>query len=215
MKYSLVSLLSLVAMCAACAVQQPVDEEPTPEPFDLVGTLQDYLVGEFDSSSQAQEDYSYFEIQLITCPVDAPELGERVVYVEQASMDNSTAPYRQRLYILEADPETNEARTLVYAMEDPDAAIGLCELDEVATFEADEATERVDCGVELVWDPEAELFDGGTVGEGCSSSLNGASYATSQVQLTGDVIESWDQGWDASDAQVWGATAGAYRFDRR
>ena len=36
----------------------------------------------------------------------APELGEDVVYVEQAVMDNAEQPYRQRLYVLDGDSAT-------------------------------------------------------------------------------------------------------------
>jgi hypothetical protein len=52
------------------------------------------------------------------------------------------------------------------------------------------------------------------VGKGCGSTLNGASYATSEVLLESTLLLSWDRGFDARDQQVWGATAGGYVFDR-
>ena len=58
-------------------------------------------------------------------------------------------------------------------------------------------------------------FVGGTEGNGCTSSLNGAQYATSKVKITKNRIESWDQGFNAQGVQVWGAEAGPYVFDRK
>ena len=58
-------------------------------------------------------------------------------------------------------------------------------------------------------------FAGGTRGEGCESTLMGARYATSEVELRDDGLDSWDRGFNAQGMQVWGATAGAYRFVRR
>jgi len=58
------------------------------------------------------------------------------------------------------------------------------------------------------------LFEGGTIGNGCTSDLRGASYATSEVTLTPDKLISWDRGFDAEGNQVWGATRGGYVFDR-
>jgi len=62
---------------------------------------------------------------------------------------------------------------------------------------------------------KGDHFEGGTVGEGCESTLSGATYATSEVTLDASTLESWDRGYDAEGTQVWGATAGPYVFDRK
>ena len=66
-----------------------------------------------------------------------------------------------------------------------------------------------------VWSEEEGLFEGGTQGTGCGSTLQGATYATSEVTVQQDLLLSWDRGFNDDDVQVWGATAGAYRFVRR
>lgn len=63
--------------------------------------------------------------------------------------------------------------------------------------------------------PDDDGFSGSTDGKACSNDHNGAAHATSEVTLTPTGIESWDRGYDATDAQVGGAVAGAYRFDRK
>ena len=59
-----------------------------------------------------------------------------------------------------------------------------------------------------------EPFVGLTTRGDCGSNLRGASYATSEVRITLDGVDSWDRGFDDSGRQVWGAVAGPYRFDR-
>lgn len=55
-------------------------------------------------------------------------------------------------------------------------------------------------------------FAGATGDKTCPSELRGASYATSKVTVYPDKIVSWDQGFNAQGAQVWGATQGGYEF---
>ncbi|MEO0606335.1 MAG: chromophore lyase CpcT/CpeT, partial [Myxococcota bacterium] len=174
-----------------------------------------YLVGDFDSSTQASRDPEYFDIQLATCDVSAPELGDVVVYVEQAVASTPDEPYRQRLYVLSSEPGSTEASTEVYALTDEAAAIGLCGRSQRPSFAMADVTLRTGCGVALVWDAEASTFTGGTQGQRCESSLSGASYATSEVTIREARVDSWDRGYDTSGAQVWGAVSGPYRFRRR
>jgi hypothetical protein len=44
--------------------------------------------------------------------------------------------------------------------------------------------------------------------------MRGASYATSEVVLRDDGLDTWDRGFDDAGKQVWGATKGAYQFRR-
>jgi CpeT protein len=202
----------LAAALSGCSIPElPSHEGPG---FDAVGTLERNLVGVFDSERQSIDDPRFFAIQLVTCPVHAPELGEDVVYVEQAVLDDVAAPYRQRLYRLDGDGYAKTATTTVYALVDPAAAVGLCDR-EMETFVADEVTLRSGCGVLLDWDAEEEAFVGGTADASCESTMNGASFATAQVWIGADRITSWDRGFDAHGEQVWGAVAGPYEFLRR
>lgn len=210
MKRTLITLtLALLAGCPSS--ETPDDLTPT---FDAVGQLEENLVGVFDSAQQSIDDPQYFAIQLITCPVHAPDLGERVVYVEQAVMGSADAPYRQRLYVLQGDDVARIATTTVYALTDPQSAIGLCDGD-LATFAFDEVTRRAGCGVAMEWDEEDEAYVGGTAGTSCLSTMNGATHATAEVWIGADRIESWDRGFDGNGEQVWGAEAGPYEFLRQ
>ena len=186
--------------------------EDTTTDETLVVRAFDWLNGRFDSADQARQNPAYFSIQLDSCRVEAPDIGEHVLYVEQASMNSLNEPYRQRLYHIQAG-ENGEITSTIYSLNNPRAAIGLCSRDGTANFSATDVSEREGCTVFLTWN--GDEFVGSTRGEACSSNLGGASYATSEVILRADSLESWDRGFDANGLQVWGATAGAYVFVRR
>jgi len=196
--------------------QQPMsnDAAATPEPqaSEALERAYQWLTGRFDSSEQAAGNQSYFPIQLTSCEVNAPELGDHVLYVEQASMDSPNQPYRQRLYVL-SDGEADEVISTIYSLVNPGAAIGLCQRQQAATYDRGDVALRAGCEVYIQWN--GTHFTGGTNGQACSSTLGGAAYATSEVILYADQMTSWDRGFDANDVQVWGATEGAYIFVRR
>lgn len=200
----------------------PAAKEPEPKEA-LAAKLATWLEGRFDSKAQAKRDPTYFEISLAMCPVDAPELGARALYVEQAMIGK--APYRQRLYVVEPIDATS-ARSRVFELVTPKAAVGLCDR-ETRTFTPADVTSRDGCDVAMTWvgdrfvghTPDA-TWDGARFvpdarGARCPSDLNGASYATSEVELRADGLASWDRGFDAAGAQKWGAEKGPYEFVRR
>ena len=53
------------------------------------------------------------------------------------------------------------------------------------------------------------IFRGSTEAGQCPSALRGASYATAEVVVGPEGIDSWDRGYDAAGEQVWGAEKGA------
>ena len=166
------------------------------------------LQGHFDSSDQAIDDPTYFDISLKMCPVDAPWLGERVLYVEQAVSSRLAEPYRQRLYVIA--PLGNDVVSRVFELTAPQAFIGLCDQDGVSVVNEGDASIKSGCEVYLA--EQGETYIGGTAGKGCLATLNGASYAASDVTLKDGEVTSWDRGYDAQDNQVWGATDGPYQF---
>lgn len=232
--------LLLVAACASSGPEPPAqagsapppapgvaaDAAPETAPSDGAAALAfRFLTGRFDSADQAARDPAYFGIQLESCVVEAPDLGERVLYVEQARMDALDQPYRQRLYVLEATEQG--ARSRVFELASPDSARGACSRRRAPTFAPSDVIEREGCAVEMV--REGDRFVGHTPDAAwdgakfapkpgaprCPSSLSGAAYATSEVTLDATGMTSWDRGFDAQGKQVWGARKGAYEFVRR
>jgi len=195
------------------AADDGADDEPAPS---RAAQATDLLTGRFDSSAQAAADARYFAVQLHTCRIDVPELGEQVLYVEQAMMTALDQPYRQRVYAI-ADREDGAVVSVVNELVQPERFVGFCDLG--ATDQAGIMPIAADiaplpgCAVTLTATDDG--FSGSTDGKACLNDHNGAVYATSEVTLTDAGIDSWDRGYDANDTQVWGAVAGAYRFDRK
>ncbi|MBL8858069.1 MAG: chromophore lyase CpcT/CpeT [Planctomycetes bacterium] len=172
------------------------------------------MIGSFDSSAQAAADKDYRDIQLHMSPI----FGERDdgcwLYVEQAAATAPTKPYRQRVYRVHAEQSgfvsdvytlPGDALRFAGAWRDPALLAGLT---------AEQLTLRDGCSIHLVERADG-VFAGSTRGEMCASELNGASFATSRVEITESLLASWDRGFDAAGKQVWGAQQGPYIFIKR
>lgn len=218
-----VACSSTVATDPAPAPSETVPEAAAPTRPTVEAELARFLTGSFDSKDQAASDKSYFEISLEICPIDAKEIGERVLYVEQARV--GSAPYRQRLYVIDRKDETT-AVSRVFELKAPKSWVGACAREERKASPAD-ADEKIGCSVEmhrvgdafegatpdLTW--TGSTFEKSKGNVRCPSELNGATYASSTVRLEENLMVSWDRGYDDAGKQVWGATAGGYRFVRR
>jgi hypothetical protein len=204
----------LVAALTGCAhpVANPPAAAPAAEPAapSAADTVYRWLQGRFDSAEQAAaHPDDYMTITLAMCAVTVPGV-DRALYVEQAVP--GSAPYRQRVYaVRDGDPPATQAVTTIYELVDPTAFVGACDRP-APTIAADAITEKVGCGVTLTFADGA--YTGATAPNACPSALRGATWASSEVTLTPDLLESWDRGWDAAGAHVWGATEGPYRFVR-
>lgn len=205
----------LVAVAAGCNNNNGGTAPDLAAPEPAAAVVARWLTGRFDSRAQAQADRTYQAVTLVICKVSIDKIPGRTLYVEQALAGTPRQPYRQRIYLVEPrPPEAEHALSRVFEPVDAAPLVGLC--DQPAprpTLKADDLFERDGCNVDLQW--KTDHYEGGTTGKDCPSTLNGATYATSQAWLYADRMESWDRGFDSDDKQVWGATKGPYRFDRK
>jgi hypothetical protein len=181
--------------------------------LDLLTT---WMTGSFSSAAQSEVDpevdSEFFDVSLHMAPIWTTRTDGRWLYVEQAVAEHSDQPYRQRIYRL-SEPAVGLFESRVFTLPDPTSAIGAWQLeDPLADLSPDDLTERHGCTIYLR--RRGETFEGSTLGSLCTSSLRGASYATSEVVITPDGMVSWDRGFAADGGQVWGATSGGYVFDR-
>lgn len=203
----LIRLLLLVTlMSAAHAV------DPLPGLTHLSG----WMMGSFDSGEQAAADSAFFDIHLQMAPIWNERADGPWLYVEQAVAGSLDKPYRQRVYHL-TEPEPGLFVSEVYELPAPALRFaGAWNHDSLLVgLTPDSLAARQGCGVHLRWDAARQAYAGRTPGEGCLSSLRGATYATSEVTVHADGLESWDRGWDAQGKQVWGAVKSGYQFRRQ
>lgn len=208
---ALILLAALAAAGCACVKCRADPPRRIGDDAELV-QLAEWLTGSFSSAAQAAADPDYRDIRLHMTPIWTWRNDAIWMYVEQAVAESPEAPYRQRIYRLTRGADGILLST-VYSLPEPDKFI--LAWRDVRLFGAlgpGDLLLRDGCATELTF--AQNRFVGGTVERECVSNLYGAAYATSEVLLTADRVESWDRGFDESDAQVWGAESGPYVFDR-
>ncbi|MEM5565245.1 chromophore lyase CpcT/CpeT [Psychroserpens sp. AS72] len=203
-------ILCLLLSVFSCKNQDTkISEEKTttnhlPELFSL-------MQGSFDSEIQSQVDSTYFNISLHMYPIWKDK--GNFLYVEQALNSKQDKPYRQRIYEV---VKLNDSifSSAIYTIENDSLWIGKWKSPEsFDTLSMDNVTKKEGCEVVLKR-IEPNYYKGKTGKKTCESSLYGASYATSEVEIMEDKIISWDRGFDDKDEYIWGAEKGGYIFNK-
>lgn len=203
----LLLILSLSFSCKDSKDNAELTNDPEADLNELYAMMQ----GSFNSEKQSVADTTYFNISLHMYPI-WKDRG-RFLYVEQALNSMQDKPYRQRVYEL---TKLNDSIFSSAVFTIPNDSLWIGKWKTPAAFDSlspDNLEERVGCAVLLKKIGENH-FKGSTLDAECGSTLRGASYATSTVEITSDGITSWDQGFDSDGNQVWGATEGGYVFDK-
>jgi hypothetical protein len=184
----------------------------TDDSGDDLDRLVSWMAGSFSSAAQAATDESFFDVRLHMAPIWTGRADGRWLYVEQAVADSQDRPYRQRVYrVRRVAPDLYESA--VYFLPDPDAAIGAWRMnDPLADVAPTDLEPRTGC--EILLRRRGDAYVGSTLGRLCPSDLRGAAFATSDVRLDAAELVSWDRGFNAAGAQVWGARTGGYVFER-
>ena len=185
-----------------------------------VERLHSWLCGRFDSSAQAKRDTEFRSISLNATAIWLDREDGRWLYLEQAASSSLDQPDRQRIYRIRNDAQGGLISEFF--------TFGEGELPPPGSWRTPDFFNSIDpaflgpregCTVHLVAvaaaDPSKSAFTGGTTGDGCSSTMNGADHATNEVRVDATSITSWDRGFDADGTQVWGAESGPYEFVRR
>jgi len=226
--FALVCLLAggITFLATGCATTPPprtFDHAPTDDALEI-DRLARAMTGTFSSSMQASLDPAFRAVVLHMVPIlhleDEAE-DDRWLYIEQAMADAPQRPYRQRVYRLRAIDGVDGARfeSSVFELgDDPLRFAGAWnDARRLAAIDRNALIRRDGCEVilEAIVEPDgSRRWLGATIDARCLSTLFGATYATSEVEITETLIRTWDRGYDAEGIQVWGSTAGAYEFRR-
>jgi hypothetical protein len=207
------SALLVIVYLASCTVASNGKKMPGSKgnPLDAFVEL---MAGTYTSKAQSLKDTSYFNINLVMHPIwKGQSSTERWLYVEQAAANTLEKPYRQRVYKLEYIGN-NTYTSEIYTIKNQENFIGLQTSktkEEQLTLQDIELKEG--CTVTLT--QKGNAYIGGTEDAKCPSELRGAKYATTKITLQKNKLISWDQGFDATGKQVWGATKGGYIFEKQ
>ena len=205
-KMSRVIIFSVLFLAACSSVKKSTVTKTDKE----LNQLEQLLSGSFSSELQSKEDTSYFNISLIMLPIWTNRTDGKWMYVEQAMSTKLDKPYRQRVYHLQHSGK-NTFTSDIYTIKNALTYAGLQnDKSKLEKLSFDSLELKDGCTVTLK--NINGVFSGGTNGRSCPSDLRGAKYATTKITLKKGELISWDQGFDANDKQVWGATKGGYIF---
>ncbi|SRR6056297_1857028 len=205
-KFSYITLFFSLLLLIACGGSRTISYSDSKE------ELTNLLTGSFSSAAQAKQDTQYASINLHIVQVWKERSGQWF-YVEQARAENPQNPYRQRMYRL-VQLSSERFKILNYTFRNPQVFVGKWQTPEFFDDYPEEIVRiKEGCGVFLNRE-SFKHYEGETFGEDCYSNFQGASYATSQVEIWSDMIKSWDRGWNQEGKQVWGPNEGPYRFER-
>ncbi|WCO02396.1 chromophore lyase CpcT/CpeT [Psychroserpens ponticola] len=211
MKYFILSL-AILATLFNCKNAETKTEDT--KQVDKANHLQDLfgmMQGSFSSEIQAENDSTYFNISLHMYPIW--EDKGNFLYVEQALTKKQNKPYRQRVYEV---TQLNDSMfsSAIYTIEHDSLWIGKWKTPETFdTLTMEQVSKKEGCEVVLKR-IKSDYFKGETGNKTCESTLYGASYATSEVEILSDKIISWDRGFDDKDEHIWGAEKGGYIFNK-
>jgi len=207
---ALAGLIATTGVIAGCAGSRGNTD---PGPSAELTEVSRLMTGEFTNTDQASADHAFFDVRVHIVPIWRKRTDGHWFYVEQAMVAEPDHPYRQRIYFLH-EPDPGRIVTAVYAIPDPEKWIGAWEdPGKFSDLKIEKLTERTGCDIILRRETDG-VFSGGSEGTSCASDVLGAAYSTTQVRFTETGFDSWDRGFNASGAQVWGEASGPYRFVR-
>jgi CpeT protein len=204
--------LFLMVLLLACGSESSPPSSPAAKKGQTLDHLLALMQGTFSSRDQAAADSAFFDINLVMFPIWETKPSARWLYVEQAATGSLHEPYRQRVYRV-AFTADSLIESRVYELPGAKRFIHAWDKPELfAALSPDSLLVREGCAVFLK--QEGDCFVGSTRERECQSSLRGASYATSKVEICPGKVTSWDQGWNDKGEQVWGAEKGGYVFKK-
>lgn len=212
-----VAILLIVILSWTSWACRGTSERPTSSADADLATLASWMSGSFSSTAQheatkdAPEDARYFDIRLHMSPIWTERDDGHWLYVEQAVASAQDRPYRQRVYRVHAEAGGFASDVYLLPGDEKRFAGAWRRPELLATVTPESLVPREGCSIHLKRDASG-AFVGSTEGDLCPSERQGAKYATSKVTITESMLTSWDQGFDASGKQVWGAVTGPYRF---
>ncbi|RZN79708.1 MAG: hypothetical protein EVB11_12210 [Winogradskyella sp.] len=205
-------LLFVFILCFSCKDKPESNAEASVITENHLDELYAVMQGSYNSEVQAQVDSTYYNISLHMYPIW--EGKGHYLYVEQALNSMQNKPYRQRVYKLNQLTDsiyTSEIYTLPTA-----DSLWIGKWKTPKAFDSISPKDiTLKSGCEVVLKRLAKNhFQGKTGDTTCVSTMRGASFARSEVEILEDKIISWDRGFDANGNYVWGAEKAGYIFNK-
>ncbi len=198
--------LFLALAFAAVVASARADDSP-------LARLTTALTGNFTTAEQTAIDPTYRHVLLHAVPIWTDHADGPWLYLEQALADAPDLPFRQRVCQLVARAD-GVIEQRVFNLANPVAFTGAWrDAARLAKLTLVDLIFQEGCTV-FLHEQSDSSFRGATEGSGCVNDIHGAATATAALTVTSRQIISWERGYNAAKAQVWGPLNGGYVFKR-
>ena len=160
----------------------------------------------FEGEQDVADTLRHVRVHTVLTPVNLPQLGAHVFYLQQYVNDDPAQVNRQRLYVLSPDYERNVVAMQIYSFNDAellaDAHVGPTQLAQLTTDQLHTMP-----GCEVLWRRTANQFLGLTQRQACTSMpTEGAEHTAinHHFLLTEDALWISDQAHHETDNAVAG-----------
>ena len=201
----------LVLFISGCKNKTETNSEQKELNVQYLNELHALMQGSFNSEIQSQVDSTYYNISLHMYPIW--EGKGHYLYVEQALNAMQDRPYRQRVYkINQLTDSTFSSEVYTLAMD----SLWIGKWKSPKAFDSISPKDiSLKAGCEVILKRLSKNHYQGKTGDTtCISTMRGASFARSEVEILEDKIISWDRGFDANGNYVWGAEKAGYIFNK-
>jgi hypothetical protein len=181
-----------------------------------IKTLARWLAADFSNHEQAYANPPFFaHIRVCIRPLSPKILGGTSLFLEQAYQYALNAPYRLRVFKLEAVDDQIELYH--YSVKDKEKYYGASrDLARLETLSIEQLEPMPGCDMDVIW--TGNSFQGKIKpGKGCVVVRNDReTYLDNSFDISEDKLISFDRGLDPiTDEQVWGSVAGPFEFERK
>lgn len=181
-----------------------------------------YLAGTFDNRAQAIANPAWFvHLQLWHRPISLFQEDSVALFAEQANVYTPENPYRQRILRIHALTDSpNAIQVQYYGFKNPETVKGAGrDPEKLVGLTIDQLDRLPGCILQVEQqgaEPNQRFVATPPIGAKCCFQYAGE---TRQVVLGFEVTEhtffSYDKGVDSEGKALWGATMGAYEFNKR
>lgn len=220
-----------IVLALVTAIAQPtfVTAAAADDPQADLRTIMSWWSGDYDNDRQIRRlradgkpvwmaDGSgkggHIEVTSHYRPVDLPQFGEHVIYVEETKHGDPNSVFRQRIYTLGVDEELNAVRVKLWNFKDREKYVGAWrDLTRIADLSPDEMSPLPD-KCDLIAARDGEKYHLPMQGRSCAF---GERYFNYQVLLGADSFWFRDKIVNLADDEILEAAGGFtyHELDRR
>ena len=171
-----------------------------------------WFKGNYSTTEQANKDSTIIDLSLKVAQFSIQDTPGNWAYLETAFSNDKDNPYRQEVYHFSIT-SFGLINLDIYTIKNSASYVGACDNDSLLNRLTLEMLEqKSNCSIIIT--KTDNIYIGSTAGKNCPSTLRGAKYETTELEITKVDFFLWERGYDARSTQVWGSSTTGYIFKK-